>query len=178
VLGFIFLFTLGGLTGIVLSNSSLDISLHDTYYVVAHFHYVLSIGAVFSILAGITFWWSLFSGTTLSRKLGNSHFILMFLGVNLTFFPQHFLGLAGMPRRYSDYPDTFSLWNTVSSLGSLLSTVSAFFFLGVLWVSFSSCPVASVIHSSPLDSTFRVPCSWHTHRESAYTFYYSRAYRA
>jgi len=178
VLGFIFLFTLGGLTGIVLSNSSLDISLHDTYYVVAHFHYVLSIGAVFSILAGITFWWFLFSGTALSQKLGNSHFILMFIGVNLTFFPQHFLGLAGMPRRYSDYPDTFSLWNTVSSIGSLVSTVSAFFFLGVIWVSFASCPAASVGHSSALDSTFRVPCSHHTHLEIAYTFCHARAVRS
>merc|ERR1712212_1047621 len=141
-----------------------DISLHDTYYVVAHFHYVLSIGAVFSILAGITFWWSLFAGTSLSQLLGNSHFCLMFCGVNLTFFPQHFLGLAGMPRRYSDYPDTFSIWNSLSS----------FYFLGVIWVSFASCPVASILHSSALDSPFRVPCSWHTHRESAYTFCSSR----
>jgi len=178
VLGFIFLFTLGGLTGIVLSNSSLDISLHDTYYVVAHFHYVLSIGAVFSILAGITFWWFLFAGTSLSRVLGNSHFCLMFCGVNLTFFPQHFLGLAGMPRRYSDYPDSFTHWNTLSSIGSLVSTVSAFFFLGVIWVSFASCPVASVVHSPSLGSTFRVPCSWHTHSEPAYTFSCGRSKRA
>jgi len=170
VLGFIFLFTLGGLTGIVLANSCLDISLHDTYYVVAHFHYVLSMGAVFSILAGITFWWFLFSGTSLSNSLGNSHFCLMFCGVNLTFFPQHFLGLGGMPRRYSDYPDAFTAWNTVSSFGSVVSSISAFFFLGILWVSLSTCHSASVGHSSALDSTFRVPCSWHTHKELAYTF--------
>ena len=162
----------------MLSNSSLDISLHDTYYVVAHFHYVLSIGAVFSILAGISFWWNLFSGTSLSRKLGNSHFCLMFCGVNLTFFPQHFLGLAGMPRRYSDYPDTFSVWNSISSTGSLVSTVSAFYFLGVIWVSFARCPAASILHSSALDSTFRVPCSFHTHRESAYTFCGSRSVKS
>lgn len=131
--GFIFLFVVGGVTGVVLANSGVDLVLHDTYYVVAHFHYVLSLGAVFSIFAGWYYWVPKMFGRKAPEWMGRVHFGLSFVGVNILFFPQHFLGLAGMPRRIPDYPDAYAPWNMVSSFGALLTALGTLFFFVVMW---------------------------------------------
>nr|YP_009485484.1 cytochrome c oxidase subunit I [Melosira undulata]AVR57548.1 cytochrome c oxidase subunit I [Melosira undulata] len=135
-LGFIFLFTVGGVTGVVLANSGLDITLHDTYYVVAHFHYVLSMGAVFSMLGGLYYWFEKIFNVQYSELLGKLHFWFFFIGVNLTFFPMHFLGVAGMPRRIPDYPDAFTIFNKIASYGSYISVFSSLFFVLVMLDAF------------------------------------------
>jgi cytochrome c oxidase subunit 1 len=138
VLGFLFLFTIGGLTGIVLSNSAVNNVVHDTYYVVAHFHYVLSMGVVFGIFAGWYYWIGKITGLQYPETLGQIHFWLFFTGVNVTFFPMHFLGLAGMPRRIPDYPDAFAEWNWISSFGSLISSVSVVLFFYIAYTTLTS----------------------------------------
>jgi cytochrome c oxidase subunit I len=145
-LGFIFLFTLGGVTGVILANAGVNIAFHDTYYVVGHFHYVLSMGAVFAIFSAFYYWFSKMFGVFLNDFLGRVHFWLFFIGVNVTFFPMHFLGLAGMPRRISDYPDAFAGWNFVCSIGSIISLISAFFFFYAIYITLKE----NKVHSSTL----------------------------
>src|SRR5213078_1130940 len=137
-MGFIFLFTIGGVTGVVLANAGVDFALHNTYYVVAHFHYVLSLGAVFSIFAGFYYWIGKMSGRQYNETLGKIHFWTTFIGVNVTFFPMHFLGLAGMPRRIADYPDAFAGWNYVSSIGAFIAGFGVIVFLIAMAEAFFS----------------------------------------
>ena len=168
-IGFIFLFTLGGVTGVVLANAGVDTALHDTYYVVAHFHYVLSLGAVFAIFAGFYYWFSKMSGYEYSEFLGKLHFWLTFIGVNLIFFPQHFLGLAGMPRRYADYPDAFAGWNYVSSIGSYISVIGLAVFLINLLYAFMKKKAAEQNPwgegATTLEWTVSSPPPFHTFEE-------------
>lgn len=135
VLGFLILFVIGGVTGVVLSNAGLDVALHDTYYVVAHFHYVSSMGVVFGLFAGFYFWFHKLTGIRFIERYAQLHFFIMFIGVNITFFPMHFLGLAGMPRRIPDYPDAYIFWNFIASVGSMISVVGVFLFFFALSMS-------------------------------------------
>nr|QBZ38070.1 cytochrome c oxidase subunit I [Bambusiphaga luodianensis] len=165
--GFIFLFTIGGLTGVILANSSIDIILHDTYYVVAHFHYVLSMGAVFTIIASFINWYPVITGISMNSKWLKMQFLTMFMGVNMTFFPQHFLGLAGMPRRYSDYPDIYTLWNLISSIGSMISMMSILFLLFIIWESmvFKRKILFKTHMAQSLEWKFNLPPNEHSFNE-------------
>jgi heme/copper-type cytochrome/quinol oxidase subunit 1 len=137
-IGFILLFTIGGVTGVVLANVGLDVAFHDTYYVVGHFHYVLSMGAVFAMFAGFYYWFPKMTGFLYPENLGRAHFWLTFIGVNLTFFPMHFLGLSGMPRRVPDFPDAYLGWNAIASYGSLISIVASFLFLALVYITLTN----------------------------------------
>jgi cytochrome c oxidase subunit 1 len=141
-IGFIFVFTVGGVTGVVLANAGVDRALHETYYVVAHFHYTMSLGAVFTIFAALYYWFPKITGYMYSEKWAIRHFWLLFIGINLVFFPQHFLGLAGMPRRYIDYPDAYFMWNFVSSIGALVTLAATLVFLYTMYEAFTAKRVA------------------------------------
>ncbi|MDX1484318.1 MAG: cytochrome c oxidase subunit I [Alphaproteobacteria bacterium] len=166
-LGMIFLFTVGGVTGVVLANAGADVALHDTYYVVGHFHYTMSMGALFTMFTGFYYWIPKMTGRMYSEALGKLHFWLLFTGVNLTFFPMHFLGLAGMPRRIPDYPDAFAGWNLVATLGSYISMLSVLVFLLLIYKLFKA---PKTVPDNPwgegattLEWTVPSPAPFHTH---------------
>ena len=166
-LGFIVLFTVGGVTGVMLANAGIDRALHDTYYVVAHFHYVLSLGAVFSIFAGWYYWFPKMTGYMYNETLGKLHFWLTFIGANILFFPQHFLGLAGMPRRYVDYPDAFAFWNGVSSTGAYIVTAGTLVFIVGTLAAFAAKRKAADnpwgVGATTLEWTLSSPPPFHTY---------------
>ncbi|AHC39521.1 cytochrome c oxidase subunit I [Ehrlichia muris] len=166
-IGFIFVFVVGGITGIVISHGGIDKALHDTYYVVAHFHYVMSIAALFAAFAGFYYWIGKMSGKQYNERLGKVHFWLTFIGTNITFLPQHFLGIAGMPRRIPDYPDAFIPWNYISSAGAFLSFISALFFVYIVIATLRSgkkCP-NNPWGGDTLEWTIPSPAPFHTFEE-------------
>ncbi|WP_420563091.1 cytochrome c oxidase subunit I [Thalassobaculum sp.] len=167
--GFIFLFTVGGVTGVVLANAGVDIALHNTYYVIAHFHYVLSLGAVFGIFCGFYYWFPKMTGYSYNSMLARAHFWLTFIGVNVTFFPMHFLGLAGMPRRYIDYPDALAGWNYVASIGSYIAGIGTLVFIVVVIEAFSAKRKAAANPwgegATTLEWTVSSPPPFHTFNE-------------
>lgn len=171
--GFIFLFTIGGLTGVVLANAGLDVALHDTYYVVGHFHYVLSMGAVFALFSGFYYWIGKMSGYQYPEAMGKLHFWVTFVGVNVTFFPMHFLGLAGMPRRIPDYPDAYAGWNAVASFGSNISVFGLLVFFYVVYRTFTDkvvCPrnpwaFEGENNATSLEWAVSTPPAFHTFEE-------------
>jgi cytochrome c oxidase subunit 1 len=164
-IGFIFVFTVGGVTGVVLANAGVDRALHETYYVVAHFHYTMSLGAVFSIFAGFYYWFPKMTGYMYDERLAKIHFWLLFVGINLTFFPQHFLGLAGMPRRYIDYPEAYWQWNFVSSIGAYVAGVATAVFLYTVYDAFARKRVAGAnpwgVGADTLEWTLPSPPPFH-----------------
>lgn len=168
IMGFLFLFTVGGLTGIVLANRTLDLLYHDTYYVVAHFHYVLSIGAVFAIIVGLTNWWPLVTGTKCNDMVSSYQFASLFIGVNLTFFPIHFLGFQGIPRRYREYASAYSLWHSVASLGSTIRIVATLLLFFLWWEALSARRlVISLIWKEVfIDSAYKTPVLLHSNFET------------
>nr|YP_009346434.1 cytochrome c oxidase subunit I [Paralongidorus litoralis]AOT84245.1 cytochrome c oxidase subunit I [Paralongidorus litoralis] len=170
IMGFLFLFTIGGFTGIVLSNSTLDLLYHDTYYVVAHFHYVLSMGAVFAIMVGLMGWWPIIMGTKLNDFSATGQFLALFVGVNLTFFPMHFLGVQGMPRRYSDYSPAFMVWHSVASTGSTLSMLSTILLIFIFWEGLVTKRILinSMWKGVTQDHLQKSPVLLHTYYESHY----------
>ena len=164
-IGFILVFTVGGVTGVVLANAGVDRALHETYYVVAHFHYTMSLGAVFSIFAGFYYWFPKMTGYMYDERLAKTHFWLLFIGINLTFFPQHFLGLAGMPRRYIDYPDAYWQWNFVSSIGAYIAGLATVVFLYTVYEAFARKRVAGAnpwgVGADTLEWTLPSPPPFH-----------------
>ncbi len=169
VLGFIFLFTVGGVTGIVLSSAGVDIALHDTYYIVGHFHYTMSIGSAFLIFAGLYYWFGKMCGRQYPETLGKIHFFITFIGVNMTFFPMHFLGAAGMPRRIPDYPDAFAGWSMISSIGSFISAAGIVLFIYIVAYTMTR---GKKCEANPwgegadtLEWTVESPAPFHTHEE-------------
>jgi cytochrome c oxidase subunit 1 len=162
-IGFIFLFTIGGLTGIILANGGIDIAMHDTYFVVAHFHYVLSMGAVFAVFAAFYYWVGKMFGFNYPENLGIIHFWCTFAGVNLTFFPQHFLGFSGMPRRIPDYPDAYAEWNYISSLGSYISVFAMLIFFVLAYETLTNmdrCSVNPWVFENSAENKFALTLEW------------------